>query len=396
VDFRKTKTNQEVRMLRMYALVTLLLAATWTMASTGQITVDCGAGQSLSAALAKIDKSAPATVTVKGTCTEFVQVEGFNGLTLNGLAGATLQQPATNPQNNSYVLSIYGSQGVIVNGLAVQSQSTILSSIGIGGGSSNVRLQNVATDGSWGIVTYEASQVWLVNVTVNITSGYGAISSFDKSDVHIVNGLIERPADSNFYAGIFASSCHVTMQGTVIRDMQQGISIGASGSVDLVYFDSSVAEHDVIINNPAGTNYDGAIVSDGSSLNISSVKLRIAHAGQSYGSDTAAMFVTDGSTLNAGASLIVSGSQGQGVIVANNSHAALAGSSITGGAHGGLVVVNLSTAGVTASSPLTVISGNTADLFCDSKSQISGGANIANATSVQCTNLLSGDYEALP
>ena len=108
------------------------------------------------------------------------------------------------------------------------------------------------------------------------------------------------------------------------------------------------------------------------------------------------MFVSDGSTMNAGANLVVSGSQGQGVFVANNSHAALAGSSITASSHGGLVVVNLSTAAVTASTPLTVIGGNATDLFCDSKSQIAGGMNITNATSVQCTNFLSGDYETLP
>jgi hypothetical protein len=365
-------------------------------ASPAAITVDCGAGQSLSAALSKINKSAPATVTVKGTCTEFVQVNGFNGLTLNALPGATLQQPASNPQGNSYVLWIYGSQAITVNGLAVNSLSTIFSSIGIGGGSNNVRLQNVATDGSWGIVVYEASQVWLVNATVNITSGYAGIAAYDKSDVHIVNGSIGRAADSNFYAGITTAAGHITMQGTTIRDMQQGISIADGGDVDLVDFDSSVAAHDVVINNPAGTNQDGVIVSDGSSLNLASIKLRIAHAGQPYGSDSAAVFVTNGSTLNAGANLIVSGSQGQGVIVANNSHAALAGSSITGGAHGGLVVVNLSTAGVTTSSTLTTISGNAADLFCDSKSQIAGTANIANATSVQCANLLPGDYESLP
>ena len=393
-------------MSRIFALIALffaltifastIFASTGVTASPGQITVDCGAGQTLGAALAKIDKSAPATVTVKGTCTEFVLVEGFNGLTLNGLPGAALQQPASNPQSNSYVLSIYGSQAITVNGLAVNSLSTIFSGIGIGGGSSNVRLQNVATDGSWGVVVYEASQVWLVNVTVNITSGYAAISAFDKSDVHIVNGSIGRPIDSNLYAGVVASSGHVTMQGTVIRDMQQGISIDAGGGVDLVDFDGAVAAHDVIINNPAGTNLDGVIVANGSSLNLSTITLRIAHAGQPYGSDTAAVLVTDGSTMNAGASLIVSGSQGQGVMVANNSHAVLAGSSITGGAHGGLVVVNLSTAGATEGSALTTISGNATDLFCDSKSQIAGGANIANATSVQCTNLLPGDYEALP
>jgi hypothetical protein len=244
---------------------------------------------------------------------------------------------------------------------------------------------------------YEASQVWLVNATVNITSGYAGIAAYDKSDVHIVNGSIGRAADSNFYAGITTGAGHITMQGTTIRDMQQGISIADGGDVDLVDFDSTVAAHDVVINSPAGTNLNGVVVSDGSSLNInSSIKLRIAHAGQTYGSDSGAVLVTNGSTLNAGANLIVSGSQGQGVIVANNSHAALAGSSITGGAHGGLVAVNLSTIGVTASSTLTTISGNAADLFCDSKSQIAGSANIANATTVQCANLLSGDYESLP
>jgi hypothetical protein len=51
---------------------------------------------------------------------------------------------------------------------------------------------------------------------------------------------------------------------------------------------------------------------------------------------------------------------------------------------------------VETSNPSTEISGNGTDLFCDSKSLISGGANIANAASVQCSNLLPGDYENLP
>jgi len=46
--------------------------------------------------------------------------------------------------------------------------------------------------------------------------------------------------------------------------------------------------------------------------------------------------------------------------------------------------------------PLTEISGNGTDVFCDLRSLITGGANIANATNVQCSNLLPGDYENLP
>ncbi len=59
-------------------------------------------------------------------------------------------------------------------------------------------------------------------------------------------------------------------------------------------------------------------------------------------------------------------------------------------------MVNLSTATADASNPLTVISANGTDLFCDSKSQIAGALNIANATVVQCNTFLPGNYESLP
>lgn len=383
-------------MLRSIALATLVLSSIWASADPIP-TVDCDAGQSLTLTLSKIQKFQHATVTFKGTCTEYVLVDGFNNLTLKGLPGATLQQPATaSPTTPIFVLSVKASRSVTLSGFAVHSLPSALSSIGIGKGSSDVLVQNVSTDGSWGIFVYEASQVWLVNVTVNITSGYAAIAAFDKSDVHIADGLLHRPADSNFYAGLSVGSGHVTIQGMTIRDMQQSINIGTSGSVDVVNFDSAAAGVDVIVDNPAGTNFNGAIVSDGSSLNLGSAKLRISNAGQPWGGDSGAVFVTNGSTLNAGSNLIVSGSQGQGVVVSNGSHAQFAGSSISGGAHGGLVVVNMSTAGVDSSNPLTVIGGNGTDLFCDSKSQIAGGLNVANAAVVQCNNLLPGTYESLP
>lgn len=383
-------------MLRSLVLATLVLSSMWAFADSAPV-VDCDRGQSLNRTLARIDKSQPTTVRFRGTCTEYVLVDGFNNLTLKGLTGATIQQPGTNPPPEpSFVLSVTASRSVTFSGFAVRSLPSVFSVIGIGSGSTDVRLQNVTTDGSWGIVAYDASQVFLVQVTVNITSGFAGISALDKSDVHIIDGLVQRPADTQWHAGIFASSGHVTMQGMTIRDMQQGISVAASGSVDLVNFEPTALGVDVIIDNPSGINFNGAVVGDSSSLNISSAKLRISNAGQPWGGDTGAVFVTNGSTLNAGASLIVSGSQGQGVIVSNGSHAQLAGSSITGGAHGGLVVVNMSTAGVDSSNPLTVIGSNGTDLFCDSKSQIAGVANISNAAVVQCGNLLPGPYENLP
>jgi len=385
--------------MRFVVLATLLFSATSAFAQQTRM-VNCDTGQSLNHTLATLDNVVPATVKVQGTCTEYVLVNGFNDLTLTGAPGATIQQPNTNPPSiPTYVLSIKGSRNVTVAGLAVRSlpspANALLSSIGIGGGSNQVLVQDVTTDGSWGIFVYEASQVRLVRVTVNITSGYAAISAVDKSDVHIVDGLIERPANSNFNAGIFASSGHVTMQGMTIRDMQQSINIDSGGDVDLVNFEPTAAGIDVIVDNPSGTNFTGALVSDSSSLNLNSAKLRINNAGQPYGFDTGAVFVTNGSTMNANGNLVVSNSEGQGVIVSNDSHARLAGSSITGGTHGGLVVMNFSTAGVDFGNPTTIM-GNGTDIFCDSKSRITGGANIANALTVSCNNVIPGPYESLP
>ena len=45
--------------------------------------------------------------------------------------------------------------------------------------------------------------------------------------------------------------------------------------------------------------------------------------------------------------------------------------------------MNLSTAVVDFGNP-TTITGNGTDLFCDSKSRIAGGVNIANAITVNC------------
>ena len=71
-------------------------------------------------------------------------------------------------------------------------------------------------------------------------------------------------------------------------------------------FDPTAMGVDVIIDNPSGTNFNGALVSDSSSLNLSTAKLRITNAGQPWGGDTGAVLVTNGSTLPAGSSLVVS------------------------------------------------------------------------------------------
>lgn len=399
--------RSNIAVLMALGLLTGATAFAQTITGSGTagtfIIVNCNAGQSLNSTLSMLNKQVPVTLAVQGTCTEYVTINGFEGLTLRGSLGATLQQPGTNPGNGLaiHVLSIEASRSITIDGFAIHSGPSALAGIGIGRNSIDVQLRNLTLDGagSFGLIVYESSQVSLARVTAR-DPGFATLGVFDVSDVHIESCLFESSTGTPWNEGVNVGSGHVTMQSTTIRNMHVGVDIYSHGSVDLQSFNSYYPvslPNDVVIESPAGTNFQGAKVATNSALNIQDTKLRITNAGQPWGGNTAGVSVSDGSTLSAwGGNLIVSGSQGQGIFVSNNSHASLAGSSITGSGHGGLVAANLSTISVESGNPLTLVGGNKTDVFCDSKSVITGGANLAGVPSVSCVNLLSGDTEPLP
>src|SRR5271166_5521010 len=115
-------------------LIVLVLAASVAAAeaATQSITVDCSKGQSLNSTLSKLNTQAPTTVSVNGTCTEYVQVIGFENLTLKGATGATLLQPSSGAGNlfNS-LLYIESSKSVTVQGFSIQADTVTVPAIGI-------------------------------------------------------------------------------------------------------------------------------------------------------------------------------------------------------------------------------------------------------------------------
>jgi hypothetical protein len=358
------------------------------------ITVNCALGQSLSATLSKLPKLFPTTVFVKGTCTEYISINGFTGLTLKGLPGAALQQPSTIPGGGVpvYVVLIQASQSITIDGFAVHTSPSALGGIAIGRNSTDVQLRNVTMDGGafFGFFIYEESQVSLARVTTN-NLGYAVLGAFDVSDVHI-----ESSSFSDGLAGLVVSTGHVTIQTTSIRNIKIGISASNHGEVDIQSFSSYFPislPTDVVIDN----NYHRAVeIVGGAHLALGDTNLLITNAGQTYDSNAAAIWMTDSSSLSdPNGHLRISGSQGQGILVNNNSHATLTGSSVTGGSHGGLVVTNLSSVSI-GSGNQTLVGGNSTDLFCDSRSVITGGGNLAGAPITNCTNLLSGDTVPLP
>jgi hypothetical protein len=378
--------------------------ASYAMAAA--VYVNCDAQQSLNRTLSVLPKQIPITVWVKGTCSEYVSVIGFSALTLKGFPGAKLTQPAKDATDglSSFVLSIQDSHGVTVDGFLLQAGASAVP-VGIGRGSTDVRLRNLTSGGSsWtGIVIYEASQVSLALISAR-GAGYAQVSVFDVSDVHLEDSVLEPGSAEGWHAGLSVNgSSHVTMHNVAIHNMQVGIDIGSKGVVDIWDYNSyypSGGPIDVVIDNSSGGMFYGVSMTDGGSLNLKATpdaRLRILNPGQVWGGDTGGVRVQNGSTLNAGSNLEISGSYGQGVFVTGNSHASFAGSRITGGAHGGVVAMNLSTIGVLTGGALTEISGNGAfDVFCDSKSVITGRTSMLNATSAQCGNLLDYENEGTP
>ena len=377
------------------------VAAAQAPAEPGPISVDCNKGQSLNLALSKLDKQASNTVLVNGTCTEYVQVFGFENLMLKGVAGATLLQPPTSAGNlfNSLLL-IESSRSVTVQGFTIQADTVTVPAIGIGHGSSDIRLRSLTVvGGTDGIAVFENSQVSIAYVTGQ-DPGYTPLGVYDLSDVHVERSLFQNTTGALWHAGIDLEASHVTIYGTTISNMQAGMNAADGSIIDVETFDTYYpfgGPTDVTIESPAGTNYNGVNVDSRSALNILAAKLVINKPGQTWGGTTAGLLISDGSNLNAATgNLSITGSHGQGIMVLNNSHATVGLVTVTGSSHGGLVASNLSTIDVTVASGLSTIGGNSVDLFCDSGSWITGSANISGVPVANCTNLLATETANLP
>jgi hypothetical protein len=364
------------------------------------VSVNCSAGESLNRTLSNLDSKKPYTISVNGTCTEFVHVIGFQDLTLKALAGAKLVQPATGAGSvANAVLYIESSQSVTVQGFSIQADTTV-TAVAIGHGSTDIRLRDLAiTGGEEGIEVFENSQVSIAYVTAQ-DPGYTTLGIYDSSDVHVEHCVFQDSTGALWHAGIALGAAHITMYATTIRNMQVGIDAESGSIVDVLYSNTYyplIGPADVTIENSVGTNYNGVTLNDGAQLNVSTAKLVINQPGQSWGGTTGGILVSNRSNLDAASgNLAITGSYGDGIIVLNSSHATVGASTVTGSGHGGLVAANLSSFDVAPSTALSNVGGNGVDLFCDSSSVITGRANISGVPTAQCANLLTTETAPLP
>jgi hypothetical protein len=393
----------------------LILASTilvfGTEAAAADFKVNCDRGQSLNRAIAALPQGTANTVTVEGTCTEYVRIRGMDNLTVRSTTGARLVQPPVDSARACLALgalTIDASRSITIEGLSVQASPTDVCSAGVfvEGGSSDVRLRGVsATGGNQCFCITQRSQVSLARVAGR-DPGWAAVGVFDDSVAYVEDSVFESTFPQGWQEGIAAAKATANVHGTRIRNMQVGLDANSGGVINLANFADyfpTTGPSDVVIESPAGTSFDGVSVGSGSSVTVSpvfvggGVKLRITNAGQSWGGQTGAVLVTDASSFDAGGNLEVVGSQGQGVVVANDSFANLAGVTISGSSHAGLVVINNSSANLDQwYAPVTPITGSAGpDLFCDASSLIAGGDK-AQASTRQCGNVQGAATVPLP
>lgn len=73
--------------------LTFAVLASGTHVVAVPITVNCDQGGSLNRVIALLPRAIPSTVTVNGTCTEYVAIRGIEALTVRSSTGATLPRP---------------------------------------------------------------------------------------------------------------------------------------------------------------------------------------------------------------------------------------------------------------------------------------------------------------
>ena len=195
---------------RLVCCVMSVLLASWGPAWADNVTVNCP-GESINAALAGFDKQVPNGVSISGTCTEAVVVDGFMDLQIAG--SAVLHRPVATEGPGASALVVRGSKNVHVTGLNFEGFKP--------------------DDYPRPVVLIERSNVTIVDCTIhgNVSAG---LDIQDHSDVQVAGTTV---ADNG--TGIAAgSSAHVQISNwwpdlSTIENNDHGIAATRGALVEV-------------------------------------------------------------------------------------------------------------------------------------------------------------------
>ena len=356
-----------------------------------ELKVRCDAGETIGAALSRLDPLVPAVVQVSGTCRENVRIRGFDDLRIVGAAGATLEVVASPAL---YAIEVATSRLVSFERFTIQGTGDRVA-MGLGG-CSDCRVTNVTVNGGIALYAYDGGKVTLSHFRTTGTGGWASVGAWRSVSLDVEDSVFE---DTSGGVGRWCGLC-VGENATVnvFRSSFRGFGLGTSAGTGahLQLFEGTTVQDNLC---------SGVDASTGAALTVHS-GVRIANNGSScFGGgirvDTAATlsFYSDNVP---GRRVEVVDNVGGGIDLNHRALAYLDADSVLSGntAGWGLSVRNGSMAIASfpwASPPRPItVSNPGGDLYCDSISHINNAAQITGATNNSCANLSSDDEPGAP
>lgn len=223
------------------------------------LTVDCTAGQTVTAALAgAAAATGPLMITIDGVCTEAVTVARNNVQLLAATPGSGLSAPA--PGAN--VLVLQGARGVRLQGLTITGGSQGL--YATAGATFEATDLDIGTAADNGVHIDRSSSGTLTNVTVH-DCGATEILVDTGSSLLANGGVLERGSwglDTD-------RGSHVTLRGTTIRNLTGvGAYAGLGGSVYAQGVTVEGCDTGIQINQGGSLELDGGTVRNNLRLGV--------------------------------------------------------------------------------------------------------------------------------
>lgn len=321
--------------------------------SPQNVTVNCGAGQSIQQAIDQANITEPLNITVVGTCAEMVTINRDDVSLSSGSPGAGIQAPA----GSLAALSLNDARGINLKQMTLVGGSNTLNAynnsdftayqLHVSGGSSTDVSANLGSSGELnGVTVTNAGQSGIVvgnGGSISIDGGTVSGSGTDGIDAgggHIaINGVV---VSNSGFTGVYASiGGSVVVSNSTIQASGVGVRAGTGGSIQLNGNAGPVLVED--------NQFQGVAVDSGSSVLINGAQV------SGNAQDGIIVFGTGSLELQ---NSTVQSNAGNGVTLALGSSALFQGNTISNNAHDGININDTSVAQFGFPSGNNIVTGN--------------------------------------
>jgi hypothetical protein len=187
--------------------------------------------QTIGRALAKLDKLAPNTLNVSGTCQENVLISGFDDLQIVGQAGTTLVPV---PSATAHAIDVAAARAVSIEGVTIRvTDGSVAMNLAA---CAACRLTNVTVDGGIAFYAYEWSSVTLSHFKSTGTGGWTSVGAWH-AHLFIEDSVFEDtnvggPTDTRWCGLDIGQGSTANIARSTVR-FGMGIAVASNATVNL-------------------------------------------------------------------------------------------------------------------------------------------------------------------